>query len=143
MSLRQIREELTHTYIGPLALRTLNERLHQLATLDPNREAEDVPPIIQVDAIWITLFCANGEVRRDRKGRKRPVKGRFKVPIMIAMGVWPDSDRCEILFWRLGESESASGPVKHGLSLLLENSRGGSRLSSHLPSRSALFYHRL
>jgi putative transposase len=28
------------------------------------------------------------------------------VPIMIAMGVWPDSDRREILLWRVGESES-------------------------------------
>ena len=31
---------------------------------------------------------------------------------MIAMGVWPDSDRCEILLWRLGESESAEEWVK-------------------------------
>lgn len=107
VSLRQMRTEFEHLYIGPLALRTLNTRLHQLANLDPNREAEDVPPIVQVDAIWITQLRPNGEVRRDRKGRKRPVKGRFKVPIMIAMGVWPETDRCEILLWRLGKSESA------------------------------------
>jgi len=112
MSLRQMRQELKHLHIGPLAMRTLNKRLHQLANLDPNREAEDVPPILQVDAIWITRLRSNGEVRRDRKGRKRPVKGRFKCPIMIAMGVWPDSDRCEILSWRLGESESAEEWVK-------------------------------
>jgi hypothetical protein len=107
VSLRQMREMFGHLYIGPLALRTLNERLHLLANLDPNREAEDVPPVLQVDAIWVTLLRPNGKVRRDRKGRKRPVKGRFRVPIMIAMGVWPESDRCEILLWRLGESESA------------------------------------
>jgi len=112
VSLRQMRKELGHVHIGPLALRTLNQRLHQLKALDPNREAEDVPPILQVDAIWVTLLRSNGEVRRDRKGRKRPVKGRFKVPIMIAMGLWPDSDRCEILLWRLGESESAEEWVK-------------------------------
>jgi hypothetical protein len=112
VSLRQMRKELTHLRIGPLALRTLNERLHQLANLDPSRETEDVPPILQVDAIWATILRPNGEVRRDRKGRQRPVKGRFKCPIMIAMGVWPDSDRCEILLWRLGESESAEEWVK-------------------------------
>jgi hypothetical protein len=112
VSLRQMRQELTHLYIGPLALRTLNERLHQLASLDPNREGEDVPPVLQIDAIGGTLVRANGEVRRDRTGRKRPVKGRFKVPILIAMGVWPESDRCEILFWRRGESESAEEWVK-------------------------------
>jgi len=112
VSLRQMRELFGHLHIGPLALRTLNERLHLLTDLDPNREAEDVPPVVEVDAIWVTLLRPNGEVRRDRKGRKRPVKGRFKVPIMIAMGVWPDSDRREILLWRLGESESAEEWVK-------------------------------
>jgi putative transposase len=112
VSLRQMRKELTHMSIGPLALRTLNERLHRLATLDANREAEDVPPILQVDAIWVTLLRPNGEVRRDRKGRLRPVKGRVKVPILIAMGLWPETDRCEILLWRLGESESAGEWVK-------------------------------
>lgn len=45
-------------------------------------------------------------MRRDRKGRMRAVKGRHKVPIMIAMGVWPDSERREILLWQLGASES-------------------------------------
>lgn len=112
VSLRQMRTELAHMSIGPLALRTLNERLHQLASLDPNREAQDVPPILQADAIWVTLLRPTGEVRRDRKGRKRAVKGRVKVPIMIAMGLWPDSDRCEILLWRLGASESAEEWVR-------------------------------
>lgn len=112
MSLRQMRELFGHLHIGPLALRTLNERLHLLKDLDPKREAEDVPPVLQVDAVWVTLLRPNGEVYRDRKGRKRPVKGRFKVPIMIAMGVWPESDRRDILLWRLGESESAEEWVK-------------------------------
>jgi hypothetical protein len=111
-SLRQMREWFGQLYIGPLALRTLNKRLHLLMNLDPNCEAEDVPPVVEVDAIWVTLLRANGEVRRDRKGRKRPVKGRFKVPIMIAMGVWPDSDRREILLWRIGENEGAEEWVK-------------------------------
>jgi transposase-like protein len=107
LSLRQMREELRHLHIAPLALRTLNRRLHLLQDLDPQRATADVPPILQVDAVWVTLLCPNGKVRRDRKGRVRAVKGRHKVPIMIAMGVWPDSERCEILLWRLGKSESA------------------------------------
>jgi transposase-like protein len=107
VSLRQMRELFGHLHIGPLALRTLNERLHLLKDLDPNREADDVPPVLEVDAIWVTLLRPNGKVRRDRKGRMRPIKGRFRVPIMIAMGVWPERDRCEILLWRLGETESA------------------------------------
>ena len=111
-SLRQMREFFGHMRVGPLSLRTLNERLHLLVNLDPAREAEDVPPVMQIDAIWITLLRANGRVRRDRKGRKRAVKGRFKVPILVAMGIWPDSDRREILHWHVGESESAEEWVK-------------------------------
>lgn len=107
LSLRQMSDLLSHLFIGPLALRTLNERLHLLANLDPQRAGTDVPPILQIDAVWVTLLRPNGTVRRDRKGRNRAVKGRHKVPIMIAMGIWPDTDRCEILSWRLGESESA------------------------------------
>jgi hypothetical protein len=112
VSLRRMHRELKHTYIGPLALRTLNQRLHLLATLDPHRQAEDVPPVVQLDAIWITVLRPNGQVRRDSKGRKRAVKGRFKVPVMIAMGVWPDSNRSEILAWVQGASESAEEWVK-------------------------------
>lgn len=143
VSLRQMRELLEQLYIGPLALRTLNKRLHLLKNLDPNRQAEDVPPVLQIDAIWVTLLRANGRVRRDRKGRKRPVKGRFKVPIMIAMGVWPDSARREILLWRIGEDEGAEEWVKfleiledqgirgeNGLKLIIHD--GGAGLCSAL-----------
>jgi transposase-like protein len=133
LSLRQMRRELERLHIGSLALRTLTQRLHWLGNLVPNREADDVPPILQVDAIWATLLRPNGKVRRDRKGRRRPVKGRFKVPIMIAMGVWPDTDRCEILCWRLGESESAEEWVKFLEILEAQGIRGenGLRLITH------------
>ena len=112
VSLRQMSEWFEHLRIGPLALRTLTQRLHLLTDLDPNRKAEDVPPVLQVDAVWVTLLRANGRVQRDRKGRKRSVKGRFKVPIMIAMGLWPDSERREILLWRMAENEGAEEWVK-------------------------------
>jgi len=132
-SLRQMRQELAHTHIGPLALRTLNQRLHLLATIDPNRQADDVPSVLQLDAIWITLLRPNGQVCRDRKGRKRAVKGRFKVPVLIAMGVWPDSDRCEILAWYQGESESAEEWVKflEGLEAQGIRGRNGLKLIIH------------
>lgn len=143
LSLRQMRKELTHWHIGSLALRTLNERLHQLADLEPDHDPADVPPILQVDAIWVTILRSNGKVRRDRRGRKRPVKGRFKCPILIAMGIWPDSNRSQILYWQLGESENAEDWVsfleileaqgirgENGLKLIIHD--GGSGLCSAL-----------
>jgi transposase-like protein len=143
VSLRQMRRELEHTYIAPLALRTLNKRLHQLARLDPKQQVDEVPPVLEVDAIWVTVLRPNGELRRDRKGRQRPVKGRFKVPVMIALGVWPDTDRCAVLLWRVGDSESAEEWVKfleileaqgicgrNGLKLIIHD--GGKGLDSAL-----------
>ena len=117
ISLRQMRRELEHMHIGPLSLRTLNQRLHRLIELEPEHDAKDVPPILQTDAIWATVLRPNGKVRRDRKGRKRPVKGRCKCPIFIAMGIWPEEERCEILLWRLGTGENAEDWVQF-LSLL-------------------------
>jgi len=107
LSLRQMRQELAHLHIGPLALRALNQRLQALSTLDSDRDPQDVPEILELDAFWVTQLRANGKVRRDRQGRRRPVKGRHKRPILIAMGLWPDEGRSEILLWRMGESESA------------------------------------
>ena len=55
LSLRQMRERLKQLHMGTLALRTLNQRLHQLQNLDPQRADMAVPPILQIDAIWVTL----------------------------------------------------------------------------------------
>lgn len=119
LSLRQMRKELAHLRIGPLALRALNQRLQALSSLDLDRDPHDVPAILQLDAIWVTQLRPNGQVRRDRRGRLRTVKGRYKRPILIAMGVWPDGGRSEILLWRLGESEGTQEWIDF-LSLLEE-----------------------
>jgi hypothetical protein len=105
LSLRQIAKELKHSYVGPLGLRTLNERLHQLRELTPDLETVETPPIIQLDGIYITQLRPNGELRKDRKGRQRAVKGRFKRCILIALGVWPETGRQEVLAWALTEGE--------------------------------------
>ena len=66
LSLRQMSEWLSRLYIDPLALRTVNQRLHLLQNLEPQRAAtDDVPPIVQVDAVWVTLLRPNGKVQRD------------------------------------------------------------------------------
>ncbi len=105
LSLREMRTELDHLHINALGLRTLNECLHLLQTRQTKLDANDVPPVLKVDAIWATQLRPNGQFRRDRKGRLRPVKGRCKRPILIAMGVWPETGRCAILAWQLAENE--------------------------------------
>jgi hypothetical protein len=54
ISLREMQAELAHSTVGRLGLRTINERLHQLGELTPDPDATQVPPILQIDAIWFT-----------------------------------------------------------------------------------------
>jgi hypothetical protein len=111
ISLREMQAELAHSAVGQLGLRTINERLHQLQELTPDLDATQVPPILQIDAIWYTQLKATGETRPDGKARQRKVKKGQKRPILIAMGLWPETGRREILAWELGQSEDAAAWV--------------------------------
>jgi transposase-like protein len=105
LSLRALQRELSHSYLGVLGLRTLLKRLHQLQALTPGADERTTPPVLQLDAIWFTQLCATGQWRTDRKGRRRPVKSRRKRCLLIALGVWPESDHQEVLAWQLADSE--------------------------------------
>jgi len=107
VSLRAMRRELAHSYIGVLGQRTLLKRLHQLLDLTPGADERPTPPILQLDAIWFTQLCATGQWRTDRKGRHRPVKSRRKRCLLIALGVWPESGHQEVLAWHLADTEDA------------------------------------
>jgi hypothetical protein len=105
VSLRAMQDELTHSYMGVLGQRTLLQRLHQLQQLTPGADERPTPPIVQFDAIWFTQLCATGQWRTDSKGRRRPVKSRRKRCLLIALGVWPETGRQEVLAWHLADSE--------------------------------------
>jgi hypothetical protein len=157
LSLRQMRKELSHTYIGPLSLRTLNQRLHQLRDLTPDLTTVEAPPVLQADGIYVTQLRPNGQVRKDRKGRQRAVKGRYKRCVLIALGVWPETGRQEVLAWQLTEGEGsaawlhflteleAQGLLGGSLSLIIHD--GGSGLGAALrflelgvPQQRCLFH---
>lgn len=105
ISLREMQEELAHLHIGPLALSTLNRRLQQVRDTAAADTPLTVPPVLQVDAIWVTQLAPTGAHRLDRKGRRRPVKRRIKRPIFIALGVWPETEHAEVIAWRLADKE--------------------------------------
>jgi transposase-like protein len=140
MSLRQMEHELSQSVIGPASLRTLLKRVHQLTPPVPTTA---IPPILQVDAIWVTQVVPNGRMKLDRKGRRRATKSRRKRPIFIALGVWPERDQALVLDWMVGESEDAAEWLRfltrleeagvrgeQGLRLLIHD--GGSGLSAAL-----------
>jgi len=105
LSLRQMQRELAHSYIGSLGQRTLLARLHQLQQLTPGPDESSTPPVLQIDAIWFSQLCPTGQQRRDRKGRLRPVKGRRKRCLLIALGVWPATAHQAVLAWAIADSE--------------------------------------
>lgn len=105
VSLRAMQGELAHSYMGVLGQRTLLKRLHQLQSLTPGADERPTPPILQLDAIWFTQLCATGQWRTDSKGRRRPVKSRRKRCLLIALGVWPETGRQEVLAWHLADGE--------------------------------------
>jgi transposase-like protein len=143
INLREMQAELAHSAVGRLGLRILNERLHQLRELTPDLDATQVPPILQIDAIWFTQLQTIDETQEDSQQRRRKVKKGHKRPLLIAMGFWPETGRSEILAWELDQSEDASAWVhflgrleeqgirgEHGLQLVLHD--GGSGLCSAL-----------
>jgi hypothetical protein len=106
LSLREMQQEAEQLMMSPLALRTLNQRLQQVSQAEETlATAVVVPPVLQIDAIWVTQLVPNGSYRLDRKGRRRACKKRIKRPIFIALGVWPESGRADVLAWRLAASE--------------------------------------
>jgi transposase-like protein len=58
-----------------------------------------------VDGLWFTIMVATGETKHDAKGRKRTVKTGKRIPILVAQGVWPDTEQQEVLCWVIGEAE--------------------------------------
>jgi putative transposase len=143
LSLRQMQRELSQSFIGPLGLRTLVARLHQLRDLPWRDQTVGVPPVVELDAIWFTQLRPNGQVRRDAKGRRRTVKGRFKRPVLIALGVWPETGQSQILAWQLADSEGTAAweafltileeqglRAQNGLQLIIHD--GGSGLCAAL-----------
>lgn len=108
LSLREIKSLLDNKLHTSFGLRTLNRRLHQIADTLPEWRAgtfHQSPPVVLLDAIWMQVMFYNGHQKRDRKGRLRKTKGVKMVPIMVAMGIWPDTGQSRILDWEVG-----SGP---------------------------------
>lgn len=104
LSLRHMQSEIgnqAHTQVG---LRKLNEVVQDVPNPVPV-ELTSVPPIIMLDAIWVTLLQDTGETQKDKIGRKQRVKSRNKVCILVALGLYPQSGRWGILGWKFAVSE--------------------------------------
>ena len=143
LSYRQIKVELDGRLHSSVGLRTLNQRVLTLGSAEsyfPRLETGEVPPVVRVDGIWITVMFATGEVKTDQIGRTRLVKRARKVPILAAQGVWPTTGRTQLLAWMRSEGEDAASWQKflealyeagltaaNGLALLVSDGSTGFR----------------
>lgn len=110
LSYRQIKADWDERLGSSVGLRTLNRRVLMTTVngkpIVPLKKGE-VPPIVRLDGIWITIMFPTGEIKEDRLGRKRPVKQAKKVPILAAQGVWPLTGETTLLAWTRAEGEDA------------------------------------
>jgi len=159
ISLRQMQASLSDTLASAVGIRRLNTCVQNLrqATRTPLRS---VAPILLLDAIWVTVLRPTGERRRDRRGRRgrlRPVKRKHKVPLLVALGVWP-SGQWEVLDWLIGEQEDyaswealllrleARGVYRQrGLQLIVHDGNSGLRAAlkqiyPQVPQQRCLFH---
>lgn len=105
LSLRQMQTEIgeqLHTQVG---LRTLNKTV-QAVRQPVERPLSRVPPVILLDAIWVTLLEPDATASQDRLGRWRVHKHREKVCLLVALGLYPQTGRWGVLTWTLAENES-------------------------------------
>jgi hypothetical protein len=107
-SLRQMQERWSATVGSSMGLRTLNERINQLeliARQAHQNPIEEVPPVIQLDGIWVTIITQQEKIKPDKKHWHRHQRTGRKMVILVALGVWPDGHR-EILDWQVASARS-------------------------------------
>jgi transposase-like protein len=111
LSYRQIKSSWDQRLGSSVGLRTLNQRVLALDCDGlPTRPwiQGEVPPIVRLDGIWITVMFPTGKTRTDRLGRKRLVKKAKKVPILAAQGVCPVSEKTTLLAWVRADGEDTA-----------------------------------
>lgn len=118
LSLRQMQGEIGDEMGTQVGLRKLNQVVQNVQTA-ARIELTSVAAVILLDAIWVTVLVDTDEIQKDKLGRKRRRKERQKVCILVALGIYPQSQRWGILDWELADSEDQEAWER--LLLRLEN----------------------
>jgi len=108
-SYRQIKASLDERLQGSVGLRTLHRQvlpLGQQAAFSKPWQAGEVPPVVRVDGIWLTVMVETNGLQGDRAGRLRPLKQARRVAILAAQGVWPQSGKTKLIAWMQAEDKA-------------------------------------
>src|SRR5258708_26921958 len=96
-----------------------------------------VPPVIQLDGIWVTITSQQEKIKPDKRHRQRKQRTGRKMVILVALGFWEDGRR-EVFDWQIARSEDhQEGEVlvqrlwergcrpEQGLQLVVRDGSGG------------------
>lgn len=157
LSLRQMQGEIGETMGTQVGLRKLNTLVQDVRT-PHDLPLTSVPPVVMLDAIWVTLLADTPGVKTDRSGRQRGVKSRQKVAVLVALGLYPQSGRWGILGWHVADAESQDAWEalllsleqrglyrERGVELFIHDGGSGLRaaldlIHPHIPHQRCLFH---
>src|SRR6266568_2648689 len=85
-SLRHLQERWSATVEGSVGLRTLNERINQMEPLARGAHTApitQVPPVLQLDGIWVTIQQQQEKIKPDKRKRQRHLRTGRKMVILV------------------------------------------------------------
>lgn len=106
-SLRTIIQRWSAQSESNVGLRSLNERINQVEPLIQRMREQaivPVPPVVQLDGIWVTIQREGEKIKQDSKKRNRKHRTGNKQVILVALAFWEDGRR-EVLDWYIAPSE--------------------------------------
>jgi len=111
LSIRDLQESLFGTLGTVLSVNAVNRvTWHVQEKVEQARLAplSDVPPVVLVDGVWVSVLYAQEETFIDQAGHKRHRQICKEQVILTAMGIWPDG-RHAVIHFRLEDEEDKAG----------------------------------
>jgi transposase-like protein len=109
LSLRSTVTVLQRTSGQTISIGTVQRRVQRTVRLtmrEMQKKLPTSPPVILLDALWGTVMVETGEKKRDKRGRLRKVKRGKKIPVLVALGMDPQTGETRVLAWVRGVAES-------------------------------------
>jgi len=149
-SLRDISERWSATVGHSVGLRSLNERINQIEPLVQQFHThpfEQVPEVIQLDGIWVTITTQGEVLLLDQRDRVRHERQGKKMVILVALGFWIENgkEKREIVDCQIAESEDheewevllhrlrkRGAKAENGLKAIIRDGCGGLGQAVHL-----------
>lgn len=113
LSLREIRTVL-EWHGQHLSITTIGEQVRSVAQLseDAFQRLERIPPVIQLDGVFVREAVETGETFQDKRGRRRKRKKVTKKALVVAWGIYPDTGERVLLGWEEGDEEDKETCLK-------------------------------